>query len=166
MVITAYMEHLVASPPVAMMPDAIGAMPRGIEVGQLLGVKVEQVAGSCVLIAVVRLFLLERSGSGDPRPPEPEPDRATRDSKVPGDPDRRLAQPSSTYGLDDKAKLVASTKAVRLAGSVLKPMPALLPEATQPLMTRTLTESGHGGCLKDRHPCQDPLNEKCSTCRA
>ncbi len=41
-----------------------------------------------------------------------------RCTQLPGDPDRRLAPPPSTYGLDDEAKLVASRQAVRLAGPV------------------------------------------------
>jgi hypothetical protein len=37
-----------------------------------------------------------------------------------GDPNGRLATPPSTYGLDDEAKLVTSSEAMRLARAIPK----------------------------------------------
>jgi hypothetical protein len=55
-VVIADMEHLVARTAVLRVTDSCGSMAHLMEVGELLGVEVEKVTGSFVLIAV-RWFL-------------------------------------------------------------------------------------------------------------
>ena len=118
MVIAAHVQHLVALPLVPPVADAIGPMPHFAEVGELLGIQVKEIAWSLVFVAIQRFFLLEGGSLGDPSPSKPEPHCGAGQTQVRSDSDRRLALPSSTYGLDDKAKLMASTKPMRLAGTI------------------------------------------------
>jgi hypothetical protein len=94
-----------------------------------------------VFVAVRRFFRLKGRGPGNPVIPEPEPHGGAWHAQFGGDPDRRLAPPPSTYGLDDEAKLVASRQAVRLAGAILEADSPFRLESGQPGIGPTGTES-------------------------
>jgi hypothetical protein len=159
MVIAADMQHLIAVALVPLMPDAGSAVAHLIEIGQFLGVEVEEIARSFMLIPIVRFFFLEGSRLGSPCLPKPEAHGGAWHSQLPGDLDRRLAPPSSTYGLDDEPKLVASRQAMGLAGAVLKPGLSLLPKTLDPLVPSTLAEPGHGRGCDDGHPGKNPFHK-------
>jgi hypothetical protein len=141
-VIVADVKHLIARLAILVVPDACGSVAHLIEVGQLLGVEVEEVAWSFVLIAVRRLLLLEGRGPGNPCLPQPEPHGGPGHAQLRGDPDRRLAPPPSTYGLDDEAKLVASRQTVGLAGAIPQASFTFVPESLEPLVAGPFAESG------------------------
>jgi hypothetical protein len=157
MVIAADMQHLIAVALVPLMPDAGSAVAHLIEIGQFLGVEVEEIARSFMLIPIVRFFFLEGSRLGSAGLSKPEAHGGARHPQLPGDPDRRLAPPSSTYGLDDESKLMASGQAMRLAGAVLKSRLALSPKTLNPFVPGPLTEPGHRRGRDDRHPGQNPF---------
>jgi hypothetical protein len=117
-VIVADMEHLVTRTAVPVVPDARGSVAHLIEVGELLRIQVEEIAWSLVLVAVRRLLLLEGRSSGDSGLPKPKAHGGPGYAQLLGNPDRRLAPPSSTYGLDDEAKLVASRQSMGLAAPI------------------------------------------------
>jgi len=159
MVIAANMQHLIAVALVPLMADAGGAVAYLIEIGQFLGVEVEQIAWGFMLIPIVRFFFLEGSRLGSPCLPKPEAHGGSWHPQLPGNPDRRLATPPSTYGLDDESKLVASRQAMGLAGSVLKPGLSLPPKTLNPLVPSPFTEPGHGRGCYHGHPGKNPFHK-------
>jgi hypothetical protein len=152
MVIAADMQHLIAVAMISLVPDAGSAVAHLVEIGQFLGVEVKEIARSVMLIPVVRFLFLERSWLGGAGLPKPEPYGGAWHPQLPGNPDRRLAPPPSTYGLDDEAKLVASRQTMGLAGAVPKARIPFVPKAFKPLVAGAFTEPGHLRCLDDGHP--------------
>jgi hypothetical protein len=70
-----------------------------------------------------------------------------------------LAPPSSAYGLDDEAKLMASRQAMGLAGTIPETRVSFLSEAVEPLVASPFAEPGHLRGLEDAHPRKNPLNK-------
>jgi hypothetical protein len=159
MVIAADMQHLIAVALVPFMSDAGSSVAHLVEIGQFLGVEVEEIARGFMLIPIVRFFFLEGSRLGSPCLPKPEAHGGAWHPQLPGDPDRRLAPPSSTYGLDDESKLVASRQAMGLAGAILKPGLPLSPKTLDPLVPSPLAEPGHGRGCDDGHPGKNPFHK-------
>jgi len=159
MVIAADMQHLIAVAMVPLMSDAGGAVAHLVEIGQLLGVEMEEIARGFMLIPIVRFFFLEGSRLGSPCLPKPEAHGGAWHPQLPGDPDRRLASPPSTYGLDDEPKLVASGQAMRLAGAVQESRLALPPKTLDPLVPSPLAETGHGRGCDHGHPRKNPFHK-------
>jgi hypothetical protein len=159
MVIATDMEHLIAAPLVPRVANAGSAMAHLVEVGELLGVEMEEITWGLMLIPIVRFFLDKRGRQGSTGLPEPKAYGRAGHAKLPGNPDRRLALPSSTYGLDDEPKLMASRQAVGLAGAILEARLSLSPKALDPLVPSTLAEPSHGGGSDDRHPGKNPFHK-------
>jgi hypothetical protein len=138
------MEHLVPRS-TAVLPSITGdPVANLVEVGKLLGIEMEEIAGCFMLIPIVRFFFLEGGQLGSPRLPKPEAHGGAWHTQLPGDADSRLAPPPSTYGLDDEPKLVASRQAMRLAGAILKPRLALHPESLDPFVSGPLAKPSRG----------------------
>jgi hypothetical protein len=135
MIVAADVEHLVARAAILRMTNTCSPVSHLIEVGQFLRVQVQEIARSPVLIAVRRFLILERGSLGDPSLPEPETHGGAGDAQRGGNLDRRLALPSSPYGLDDKAKLVAPRQAVQATGAVLQPGASFNPKSMNPLVS-------------------------------
>lgn len=91
--------------------------------------------------------------------PKPETHCGPGDSKVGGDPQGRLASPSSTCGLDDETNLVAPSEAIRPAGTVTKACFTLLLETPQPLVPLASTEARQAGSFDGRHSRKDSLDK-------
>jgi hypothetical protein len=143
-IVIADMEHLIAAPLVQLVANPGSAVAHLVEVGEFLCVEMEEIAWGLVLIPIVRFFLDERGCQGSTGLPEPKTYGRAGHAELPGNPDRRLAPPSSTYGLDDESKLVASRQAMGLAGSILEARLALASKPLDPLVPGALTEPGHG----------------------
>ena len=92
-VVAADMEHLVACAAALLVAVPGHAVASPVEVGELLGIKVQQVAGRRVLLAVIGLLGLESRGLGDAGPAERETHGGAGNAEVSGDADGRLALP-------------------------------------------------------------------------
>ena len=158
-VITTYVQHLIALTFVPAVANAVGPMPHFAEVGQFLCIQMEKIPRSLMLVAVGRLLLSESAGQGCSGLAQPETHRGPGNSKLCSDPDRHLAPPSSTYGLDDEAKLMASRQTVEPAGAVTEPGIPTLTKAPEPLVTGPLTEARKTTSFNDCHPRTDPINK-------
>jgi hypothetical protein len=59
MVVVADMEHLIACLAILRMANACGSVAHLMEVGKFLGIEVQQVTWSFMLVAIGRFFLLK-----------------------------------------------------------------------------------------------------------
>jgi len=158
MVIAAHVQHLITLTFVPPVADAIGSMSHFAEVGEFLGIQVEEIPRCLVFVAIGRLFLPEGGGLGRAGLAQPEPHRGPGNSQLCCDPDGRLAPPPSTYGLDDEAKLMASRQTKGPAGIILQTGNPFGLESCQPDIGAPSADPNGFRCCPDGPTLlQDPL---------